>query len=716
MTSENPVVKRRSRQPVNWIWPLVAIALFVIGALNVVEYFDLRAQSYETIRQQEATDVIAEAHQFHRIIDRAERAAEKLAQAIGDGRIPMESYNQALSDLVQSDELFYGGAIAFAPYAYKPQVELYAPYFAKKNDSLEFMQIEDSYDYTLPQHTWFGAAMNSGSRWSDPYFDDSLGDILMTTYSAVFYRDGPEGVKEAIGVVTIDISIDDIGHIVQALDYGSKGYAEVVTADGAYLFSPKKERVLEDESILSPARWNDDEGLQRLREHLLDGSSGVVKLTAAGESSPTWLSIAPIESTGWRIVDNFNQSEISPYTVPMRHKLMYAIAAIVIGLIVLLVFGNFVKPTEGVLSWTTAALLTLVFAIAVNVIWSITGQYESSRNGQFSAVSSQREVLTVQRETSVFSRQHTTREPFFIPTGIYIESLKFTSPNDILIIGSVWQKFDLEKHGHVVRGVLFPGAETVRMSEPSVSRSGNTEVVRWKFQGSLRLALDYRRFPLILDSVSLGLIPRDTLGNVMLVPDLGAYPFLAPKSLPGMGPNVFLAGWELERSFFELRKSQQRTTYGLNDSFEIHKFPELFWTVEVKKVFIHAFISFLTPLILAFIMVFILLLLSTRDREQLEFMRTGVGFDIGVSASIFFVVVLSHISLRQKIISEEIFYLEYFYLLMYANMLWVCFHSIMNVKNPDLIKYLTLGVTAKKAYFPVSFAIMFVFTWLTFFA
>lgn len=107
MTSENPVVKRRSRQ-------------------------------------QEATDVIAEADQFHRIIDRAARAAEKLAQAISDGRIPMETYNQAL-------------------------------------------------------------------------------------------------------------------------DYGSKGYAEVVTADGAYLFSPKKERVLEDESILSPARWNDDEGLQRLR-------------------------------------------------------------------------------------------------------------------------------------------------------------------------------------------------------------------------------------------------------------------------------------------------------------------------------------------------------------------------------------------------------------------------------------------------------------------
>lgn len=716
MTSENPAVSKRSRQLVNWIWPLVVITLFVIGALNVFEYFDLRAQSYETIRQQEATDVVAEAHQFQRIIGRAEKAAEHLAQAISDGSISVESYNQALSDLVRSDGLFYGGAIAFAPHAYESQTRLYAPYFAKKNDALEFMQIEDSYDYTLPEHTWFSLAMDSGNRWSDPYFDDSLGDILMTTYSAVFYQNGPEGVKEPIGVVTIDIGIDDIGRIVQTLDYGSKGYSELVTVDGTYLFSPEKERVLEKASILSPGRWKEDEGLQRLGERLREGSSGVVELYAAGDTNPTWVSIAPVESTRWRIVDTFEQAEIAPHTVPMRQKFMLSIAVVVMGMVVLLIFGNFVKPTDGVISWTTAGLLTLVFAAGVNLIWDVTSQYDSSRHRELSAISSQREALVVQHEVSALSRQHASREPLFIPTGVYIESLKFTSPNDVLLIGSVWQKFDLEEHSHVIRGVLFPGAETVRMSEPSVSRSGNTEVVRWKFQGSLRLALDYRRFPLILDSVSLGLQPRDTLGNVMLVPDLGAYPYLAAKSLPGIGPDAFLAGWKLERSFFEQRKWRQRTTYGLSDSFEIQNFPELIWTVEIEKVFIHAFISFLTPLILAFIMVFILLLLSTRDRAKLEFMRTGVGFDIGVSVSIFFVVVLSHISLRQKIVSEEIFYLEYFYLLMYANMLWVCFHSILNVKNPDLINHLTLGVTAKKAYFPVSFAIMFVFTWLTFFA
>lgn len=698
-----------------WIWPVVVVVLFVFSGLSVMEYGELRAQSYAAIREQASRDVVAEAREFQGSISRVEAAAEKLAELISDGRMPRASYNQALADLVQSDDLYYGGAIAFAPHAYDPETRLYAPYYAKKEGGLEYMQIEDAYDYTMPEYTWFGDAMELGNRWSAPYFDDSVGDILMTTYSAVIYQEVAGGQRQPVGVVTIDIAIDDIGRIVQALNYGSTGYAEVVTADGIYLFSPEKDRVLQKESILSSSRWQDAEGLERLKEQIRSDSSGVVELFAAGAADPTWVSVAPIELTGWRMLGTFEQSEIAPYTVAMRHQLLSAIAFAVIGLALLLVFGNFIKSNEDVLSWPTAIVLTIIFAVGINLIWDVTRQYDSGRNREVSEVSSQRQALTVQHEFLSRSRKHSSKEPMFIPTGVYIESLKFTSPNDILLIGSVWQKFDSHKHSHVERGVLFPGVETVRMSPPSVSKSGNTEVVRWKFQGSLRLALDYRRFPLILDTVSLGLLPRDTLGNVMLVPDLGAYPYLAPASLPGMGPDVYLAGWRLERSFFEQRKWRQRTTYGLNDSFEIENFPELYWTLEIEKVFIHAFISFLTPLIIAFLMVFILLMLSTRDVKKLEFMRTGVGFDIGVSASIFFVVVLSHISLRQKIVSEEVFYLEYFYLLMYSNMLWVCFHSILNVKNPDLIQRITLGAAAKRAYFPVNFAVIFAFTWLSFY-
>jgi hypothetical protein len=77
-----------------------------------------------------------------------------------------------------------------------------------------------------------------------------------------------------------------------------------------------------------------------------------------------------------------------------------------------------------------------------------------------------------------------------------------------------------------------------------------------------------------------------------------------------------------------------------------------------------------------------------------------VGFDIGICASIFFVVALSHIGLRNNIVSDEIFYLEYFCMVMYLNLIWVCCHSILSGFNLPALEKWTIGVSAKKAYFP----------------
>lgn len=221
MNINTPTLPRRSPRLIKWVWPVVVGLLLVLAAFSTVRYGELREDSYAVVRDQFAIDVVAEAGEFYQFMAGVEMSAENLAQMISDGEISRDSYIGALKDLVESDGLYYGGAIAFAPYAYDPDVRLYAPYYAKKDDSLEYMQIEDSYDYTLDEQTWFGEAMASGSRWSAPYFDDAVGDILMTTYSAVIYQPGAEGQKKPIGVVTIDISIDDIGLIMQSLNYGS---------------------------------------------------------------------------------------------------------------------------------------------------------------------------------------------------------------------------------------------------------------------------------------------------------------------------------------------------------------------------------------------------------------------------------------------------------------------------------------------------------------
>ena len=694
---------------------LAAIILLVLAYFSHQHYALSREKSFGEIEERITREVIAEAHELQSFILNVERDAGQLSELISTDELDRDRYNEALSDLVSSNKLYFGGAIAFSPYAFSSATRLYAPYYSKKDGKLSFMQLEDGYDYSLPEHKWFSKAVESGNRWSAPYFDDGAGEALMTTYSSVFYAT-IDGTRKPIGVVTIDIAIDDIGLIVDNLNYGSKGTVRLTDSDGTYIFGSDKSRVIEKSSILSSDRWANTESADTVRQLLESPAAGVAVVLESGSDTPTWVSMATVKSTGWKMIDIFDQQELAPHSIAMRHQAMITISLLVAAICLGLLSFSFINSSSGIIGWPTSFLMTFVLAVGIGAIWDVSKKYDSARRHIPVEINSKRQELAVEAEVLRDAAERSVTAPVLIPTGVYLESIKFTSPNDIMLIGTVWQKFDTEEHRDVARGVIFPGAETVRMSAPSVSQSGNTEVVRWKFQGSLRISLDYRRFPLILDSVSLPMIPKDTMGHVMLIPDLDSYTYLAATSLPGIAPEVFVAGWRLKRSFFELREWEQRTTFGLDDSFDVDNYPEFYLTIEIEKVFIHAFISFLTPLIIAFVMVFILVLLSTRDKERLEFMRTGIGFDIGVSASIFFVVVLSHISLRQRIITEDIFYLEYFYFLMYINMLWVCFHSIFNGTHPETMRKLTLGLTAKKAYFPVSFAIIFAFTLITFYA
>lgn len=705
-----------TRRWASYLAPLLIILSTAMVIINSFDYYSLRKAAYNELRSEFQQDSDNAVVVIEQLIRRVEKSAEALAAGISDDSLPREQYQQALAAMLEKEDMFYGGTIAFAPYAFDPRQRLHAPYFFKKAGKMEFMYIEDGYDYTLEENEWYVQAMASGSMWSKPYFDEAAGDILMTTYSAVVYRPDINGGRQPIAVVTIDLGIEAIGNTVQSLNFGGEGFAELVTEQGLYLHSPNKNKVLRQLSLFDNEQWLKNENFSALQLLLAANEAGIQEIESRNSEIPNWVSVTPVASTNWRMIVNYSGEEIAPRGVEIRHRIMLIILWGAIGLCAALLFKQVIKPKQAIISWPTSILVSLVLAIAIGKIWQTTMEYTSDMEDKGFSITNKGSAQKVETYFRNQSKEHLTAEPVFIPTGIYIESMKFTSPNDILIIGSVWQKFDLETQQDVERGVIFPGAANVAMGEAFTSRTEDSELVRWQFQASFRFSMEYGRYPMVKDAVQIGMSPRDIAGNVLLMPDVESYPYLAPSSLPAVSQDVFLSGWSIESSYFELRKRQQNTTFGKEKTIATESLPELFFNIDIEKIFIHAFISYLTPLIIACLMAFITLMIATRDKERLEFMRTGIGFDIAISTSIFFVVVLSHIGLRQRIVSEEVFYLEYFYLLMYTNLIWVCCHSIMIGLNQPLLEKFTFGVAAKKAFFPVNMLVMFVFTWLTFYS
>ncbi|MCK7495588.1 MAG: hypothetical protein MZW92_34660 [Comamonadaceae bacterium] len=131
------------------------------------------------------------------------------------------------------------------------------------------------------------------------------------------------------------------------------------------------------------------------------------------------------------------------------------------------------------------------------------------------------------------------------------------------------------------------------------------------------------------------------------------------------------------------------------------------YEIGLKRIFVDAFISNLTPLIVVAIVLFSLLLLPD-----------GVGIKeiLGFCVSLFFVVVFAHLSIRRGIASGRVFYLEYFFLVTCFALLAVpinAFRRSLQVPYP-LLEYRG-GLAMKVLYWPVTLGIFFLITVLKFY-
>jgi hypothetical protein len=129
---------------------------------------------------------------------------------------------------------------------------------------------------------------------------------------------------------------------------------------------------------------------------------------------------------------------------------------------------------------------------------------------------------------------------------------------------------------------------------------------------------------------------------------------------------------------------------------------DLYYEIGIKRVFVDAFISNLTPLIVASIALFSLLFLPK---------ETQIHVILGVSVSLFFVVVYAHLAIRRNLAIGQIFYLEYFFFVVYAALLAVpvnAFRATMRIQIP-LLEYRD-GLVMKLLYWPVLLGTFFVIT------
>lgn len=233
-------------------------------------------------------------------------------------------------------------------------------------------------------------------------------------------------------------------------------------------------------------------------------------------------------------------------------------------------------------------------------------------------------------------------------------------------------------------------------------RKDDATTYGWSFEVTVRQPFDYSVYPLDHKTFWLRILPKDIGMNVLLLPDLSAFPSTALGDVFGLDDQIVLGNWIVNETFFDYKQNNYTTNFGFMGTTK-HQQNELHFNVVLKRKFVNAFVVHLVPMLTVAVLLFSILLNFSHCKN----IASDNGFSkmsvIGAISALFFIVVISHVDVRTKFPSEGLIYIEYFYLIMYSMMTLVVMASFVEYREGHLLSKLLANdsLILKLMYWPV---------------
>lgn len=184
------------------------------------------------------------------------------------------------------------------------------------------------------------------------------------------------------------------------------------------------------------------------------------------------------------------------------------------------------------------------------------------------------------------------------------------------------------------------------------------------------------------------------------MPEFSAYSSVRPSDTPGVEEDIVLDGWQLVSSHFSYKKNNYNTALDTVGSGN-NAIPELYFNVGLARLFVDPFIADMLPIVVVCLLVFAVLLITTVKAGDIELKGFSSANVLSYCAALYFVLIVSHVHLRETLNAFGIIYLEIFYFCMYFIILIVSANSlaITSEKTPAFIRN-NDNYIARLCYFP----------------
>ncbi|MCR5343970.1 MAG: methyl-accepting chemotaxis protein [Butyrivibrio sp.] len=359
------------------IIPIVAIAMILMTYVSVTQSSALIQEQTEERNTAIVNGNIATVKGY---LDEIKATAIGLAETVGGTyqTATMENYKDVFSNVQNDNDMISGAGIWFEPYAYSAEEEYQGPYWYKDGSSIvetwDYSNAE--YDYINQEYYTNAKALQKGTaKITDPYYDPTSGTI-MSTCSAPIYN--PSG--QFIGCVTVDLVLDSISGIAEAIKVGETGSAILTTSNGTYLYTSDRKKVSDGANITA----DENASLASVASEVLGKESGQARFEEAGKF--IIITFGTIPDVNWKLMIRMNQDELEKKVNSLRVVMIsILIAALLISSIVVILLVRAISKNLANVKKFAGALANGDFTVSklFNKSGDELGQMSDSLNNMY---------------------------------------------------------------------------------------------------------------------------------------------------------------------------------------------------------------------------------------------------------------------------------------------------------------------------------------------
>lgn len=195
-------------------------------------------------------------------------------------------------------------------------------------------ELPEGYDPT--SRPWYqDAVKKNGLAWTDPYVDAGTGKVVVSVAKPVY---DSRNNNEFVGVVALDVSLEHLSKLINAIEIGEMGYVVLLDKAGNVMTHPNPELIGKPVPV------------PQVAEAISKEKAGVVDYVMEEKGVPEkkFGVFATMDRVGWRVLATMYIKEIqNQYTALLYSSLLIGIGALAIAMVISVLLSNSIaKPLK----------------------------------------------------------------------------------------------------------------------------------------------------------------------------------------------------------------------------------------------------------------------------------------------------------------------------------------------------------------------------------